>query len=59
RSGYWKLIEKFESGEDELFHLGDDPSESKNVASLNPETVALLKNRLAAWRTNVGTKILD
>ncbi|NCF88154.1 MAG: sulfatase-like hydrolase/transferase [Verrucomicrobiaceae bacterium] len=59
RSGYWNLIEKFESGEDELFHLGDDPSESKNVASLNPETVALLKNRLAAWRTNVGTKILD
>ena len=54
RFGNWKLIEKFESGEDELFHLSDDPSESRNVASQHPETVALLKKKLAAWRRSVG-----
>ncbi len=59
RLDHWKLIEKFRSGEDQLFHLGHDPSESKNVASQNPETVALLKKKLAAWRTDVGAKIPD
>ena len=56
RFGHWKLIEKFESGEDELFHLGADPSESRNVASENPETVALLKQKLKSWRRNVGVR---
>ncbi len=55
RSGDWKLVEKFESGEDELFDLKDDPSESKNIADRHPETLALLKKKLANWRTTVGT----
>ena len=59
RSGHWKLIEKFESGEDELFHLDDDPSESKNVALENPEIVASLKKKLTAWRRTVGAKTPD
>ncbi len=56
RSGDWKLIEKFEAGDDELFHLKNDPTESTNVASQNPETVTLLKKKLADWRRTVGAK---
>ena len=56
RSGHWKLIEKFNSNEHELYHLGDDPSETKNIASQNSETVALLQQKLAAWRSSVGKR---
>ena len=56
RSGHWKLIEKFNSVQHELFHLGDDPSEAKNVASQNPETVDQLQAKLTAWRSSVGKR---
>ena len=56
RVGRWKLIENFVSGEDELFDLKTDPSETRNIAPENPETVASLKKKLEAWRTSVGTR---
>ena len=56
RVGRWKLIENFVSGEDELFDLKTDPSETRNIAPENPETVALLKKNNEAWSTTVGTR---
>lgn len=57
RSGDYKLVEHFDSGEVELYDLASDLSETKNLATSKPEVVADLKQRLAAWRTHVGAKL--
>ena len=57
RVGDWKLIEQFDTGEDELYSLTDDLSESRNLAGEKPEVVANLKSKLAAWRDQVGARI--
>ena len=36
-----------------LFHLGNDLSESQNVAEKHPETVRQLKDRLNGWRNQL------
>ena len=53
REGDWKLIEKFETGETELYNLKKDVSEHKDVSSNNPEIVNKLKNKLKSWRVSV------
>jgi arylsulfatase A-like enzyme len=50
RSGDWKLIEFFESGTSELYHLADDPGESKDLSAAEPEKSAELLARLHAWQ---------
>ncbi|MEM1294798.1 MAG: sulfatase-like hydrolase/transferase [Verrucomicrobiota bacterium] len=57
RSGDWKLIEHFDSGEDELFALASDPSEATNVASENADVVDRLKRSLSEWREDVGARM--
>ncbi len=63
RAGDWKLIEYFETSltgqgaPPELFNLRDDPAESRNLASAEPQRVAALKARLAAWRAAVGAQM--
>lgn len=54
RNGNWKLVEFYESGEHELYDLGADIGESRNVALDNPEVVTRLAADLEAWRTDVG-----
>jgi arylsulfatase A-like enzyme len=49
-----KLVEHFEDGRVELFDLATDPGERRNLAAERPERAAVLKKRLAAWRTAVG-----
>lgn len=57
RAGPWKLVLNGHRGEEnaaegkdlvELFHLGDDPSESKNLADRHPEKVKELRARYEA-----------
>lgn len=43
RSGDWKLIN---GGTAELYHLGADPSEERNIASDNAEIVSQLRSRI-------------
>lgn len=50
RSGQYKLIERFDDGELELFDLGADLSEKKNLAKQKPELATKLQKKLAAWR---------
>jgi arylsulfatase A len=57
RSGDWKLLEYFEDHRRELFHLRDDPSESRNLATEQAEKTAELTKQLAAWRTSVNAKL--
>lgn len=49
-AGDWKLIEPVTiDATPELFNLGDDPHETRNVSADHPETVAWLKSRLDDW----------
>ena len=54
RSGEWKLIEFYEEGRRELFHVAKDVSESRNLAEQESDRVRDLSEKLAAWRTSVG-----
>lgn len=54
RAGDWKLIERYETGELELYNLRDDIGERRNVAAEQPETAQRLQGMLAAWRADVG-----
>lgn len=50
RQGDWKLIEFFDTGTAELYHLKDDPGEQKDLAAANPVKVKELRAGLARWR---------
>jgi arylsulfatase A-like enzyme len=54
RSGDWKLIEFFEDGKKELYHLKDDVSQKTNLAGKEPEKAAELHAKLVAWRKAVN-----
>ena len=57
RDGDWKLIEWYEDGSVELFNVRDDASEKSNVAAQHPEQVKQLRDKLDAWRKDVGAKM--
>jgi arylsulfatase A len=52
----WKLIERFDSGKTELYHLANDPSEQTDRSVDRPEKVAELKTNLADWRKRVSAR---
>lgn len=56
-SGDWKLMEFYEDGRLELYNLRDDISETKNLASTQPERARELHAKLKAWRKDVGAKM--
>ncbi|MAG55014.1 MAG: sulfatase [Planctomycetes bacterium] len=57
RSGDHKLIEWFEDGRVELYDLGADLSEQRNLAAALPERARELRTRLADWRRSVDAKM--
>ena len=57
RDGDWKLVESYENGRLELFHLARDRSESNNVADKDSEKVRELASKLAGWRSSVGAQM--
>ena len=57
RGGDWKLIEYFENNSVQLFNLAQDPGETANVASQEAELAEKLRDRLHAWRQEVGAKM--
>jgi arylsulfatase A-like enzyme len=56
REGDWKLIEQYEDGSLELYNLAKDPSESTDLAAMDPNRVAALRGKLEAWRRSVGAE---
>ena len=56
REGDWKLVEDYQTGRRELFHIGRDVSESTNLADVEPRRVEAMAAKLAAWRTSVGAQ---
>lgn len=54
RRGAWKLIEWFEDGRVELFHVVNDPGETRELSASEPERVRELRDALHAWQREVG-----
>ncbi|NIM06163.1 MAG: hypothetical protein GTN65_11255, partial [Armatimonadetes bacterium] len=53
RSEGWKLIDKLGSTTDELYHLQEDPAETKNLVTEHPQIAAKMRaqmDRLAQAR---------
>jgi len=57
RSGDWKLLEYFEDGHVELYHLKSDPSETRNRAGSDPAKAAELRTKLDTWRKQTGARL--
>jgi arylsulfatase A-like enzyme len=57
RDGEWKLVEWYEDGRLELFHLPGDGKETTNLASKEQDRAAKLRTTLDRWRTDVGAKM--
>jgi len=57
RQGDWKLIEFFDTAKVELYRLGDDPGEQRDLAGARPDVAAGLRKKLDAWRKQVGATV--
>ena len=57
RSGRWKLLEFFDTGELELYDLENDLSEQHNLAKEKSRLVSKLHQKMKAWRQDVGAEI--
>ena len=53
----WKLLEYFEDGRRELYHIDADPGETKELAAKRPDIASDLLRRMTAWRQEVGAKM--
>jgi arylsulfatase A-like enzyme len=57
RSGPWKLVEFFETDAAELYHLGEDVREARDLSDHRPEKTAALRERLRAWQEAVDARV--
>jgi arylsulfatase A len=57
RQGDWKLIEFYEDNHVELYNLGEDIGETKNLAAKAPEKKEQLLGKLRRWRHAVGAQM--
>jgi arylsulfatase A-like enzyme len=57
RAGDYKLIEWYEDGQVELYHLGDDPGEQHDLAAKLPEKAVGLRRTLHDWREKMDAKM--
>ena len=57
RAGDWKLIEWFEDGAVELYHLGEDPGEERDRSGEEPQLTLQLLEQLRRWREDVGANM--
>jgi len=58
RMGPWKLIERYENGNVELYNVENDRSEQQDVAGKHPDRVNQMRNRLHDWYDEVDAKFL-
>lgn len=55
RDADWKLLMQDDGSRLQLYNLGDDAGESKNLAAQHPDIVARLKQSLLAWNSTLPT----
>jgi arylsulfatase A-like enzyme len=58
RTEDFKLIERYEDGQVELYNLRDDIGESKDIAKDMPERVTAMRTRLHIWYDDVNAHFL-
>lgn len=56
RLGDWKLIEHFEDGTKELYHLREDIGERHDLAATEPGRVEAMHSRMLSWRERTGAE---
>ena len=49
RSGDWKLLHYYQENRSELYHLGRDPSERRDLSENEPARVRQMRERLQRW----------
>ncbi|MGI8978674.1 MAG: sulfatase-like hydrolase/transferase [Pirellulaceae bacterium] len=59
RAGDYKLIEFYEDGRRELFHLKNDPREGTNLSDQEPDKVRELADKLDSWRISVAAQMMS
>ncbi len=59
RQGDWKLVDNFDTGEQELYDLRADPAESHDLSAASPDLVADMYDRLQSWRRTVGAGMMS
>ena len=59
RSGDYKLLKFWKTGEILLFNLNEDPGEKKNLATVNPEKVKSLNNALDSYFKEVNPALFN
>lgn len=57
RSGDFKLVEFFNDMHTELYNLREDIGEQRDLATAQPQKAAELRERLHAWRKEVGAQM--
>ena len=57
RKGDWKLLEYYEDNRLELFNLKQDPGETQDISTPNPDLVRRLRMELDVWRKKVGAQL--
>ena len=57
RVGNWKLIRFYESGKEELYYLGDDLGEQRDLAGFHTGIRRELAQRLDRWLKEVGAQM--
>ena len=57
RAGQWKLVEHFGNGQLELFNLGDDTGETKDLSKEKPQILESLHTKLKEWRKSVDAQM--
>jgi uncharacterized sulfatase len=54
RAGDWKLLEYLEDGRGELYHLANDPGETRDLAAEQPDKTKELRAALEVWWKDTG-----
>ena len=57
RKGDWKLLEYYEDNRLELFNLKQDPGETQDISTANPDLARRLRMELDVWRKKVGAQL--
>jgi len=56
-AGEWKLLKYYEGDKVELYRLGQDPREERDLAAKEPGRAAMLRRRLEEWLRSVNAQL--
>ncbi len=54
REGDWKLVRWGKGADWDLFNIIEDPTETNNLASDNPEQVQAMEQRFLEWKSEIS-----